>query len=69
MYDTRCAQLAATAEKKEEAVLETQPRVQIPKLAEAQRRTNFNEIEIGLSAEAAMQEAKRCLRCDLEAGE
>jgi NADH-quinone oxidoreductase subunit F len=30
------------------------------------RRTNFVEVELGLSRQAAMTEAKRCLRCDLD---
>jgi NADH-quinone oxidoreductase subunit F len=32
----------------------------------AKRRTNFVEVELGLSQQAAMTEAKRCLRCDLD---
>jgi NADH-quinone oxidoreductase subunit F len=31
-----------------------------------QRKGNFKEVELGFSKEQAMNEAKRCLRCDLE---
>ncbi|MFA9454692.1 MAG: FAD-dependent oxidoreductase, partial [Candidatus Aminicenantaceae bacterium] len=41
-------------------------RVVMPKLGVEERRGNFREVEQGLTAEAAMTEAKRCLRCDLE---
>ncbi len=40
------------------------PKAQYLPLAE--RRYNFNEIELPLSIELARQEAGRCLRCDLE---
>ncbi len=30
------------------------------------RKRNFTEVEVALSVESAVQEAKRCLRCDLE---
>jgi NADPH-dependent glutamate synthase beta subunit-like oxidoreductase len=30
------------------------------------RRSSFDEVEQGMTAEAACQEARRCLRCDLE---
>jgi NADPH-dependent glutamate synthase beta subunit-like oxidoreductase len=30
------------------------------------RASNFKEIELGLNEEVAREEAKRCLRCDLE---
>ena len=32
----------------------------------AHRRKNFREVELGFSEEEAVQEARRCLRCDLE---
>jgi len=35
-------------------------------LAVSHRRKNFKEVEIGLTEEIAVQEAKRCLRCDLQ---
>jgi len=36
----------------------------IPALPVAQRRGNFREVELGLSKEEAIKEAKRCLSCD-----
>jgi NADH-quinone oxidoreductase subunit F len=41
-------------------------RVEMPKLTLTDRRGNFKEVELGLTSEAAMAEAQRCLRCDLE---
>jgi NADPH-dependent glutamate synthase beta subunit-like oxidoreductase len=32
----------------------------------AKRRTSFCEVELGLSLQAATDEARRCLRCDLD---
>jgi hypothetical protein len=32
----------------------------------AKRRTSFVEVEMGLSLQAATDEARRCLRCDLD---
>lgn len=36
------------------------------KLEPSLRSMNFNEVDLGLTKTAAMKEAKRCLRCDLE---
>jgi len=41
-------------------------RVKQPHLPLAKRKNNFNEVELCISHECAMQEAKRCLRCDLD---
>ncbi|MBL7152112.1 MAG: NADH-quinone oxidoreductase subunit NuoF [Phycisphaerae bacterium] len=38
----------------------------VPLLAMEDRAGNFEEVELGLSEEMAIKEAKRCLRCDLE---
>lgn len=38
----------------------------MPKLAVEERRGNFREVERGFTAEMAVKEAQRCLRCDLE---
>jgi len=38
----------------------------MPKLMVEERRGNFKEVELGLSEKMAVDEAKRCLRCDLE---
>jgi NADH-quinone oxidoreductase subunit F len=45
---------------------ETQPRMEMPKLPPQERKATFEEIECGFAEEVAIQEAKRCLRCDLE---
>jgi len=49
-----------------EAVEETQATRVVPPTIPLSRRRNFAEVEIGLSVDDAMREAKRCLRCDLE---
>ena len=41
-------------------------RPQMRHLAVSRRRKNFKEVEIGLTEDEAVQEAKRCLRCDLQ---
>jgi NADPH-dependent glutamate synthase beta subunit-like oxidoreductase len=45
---------------------EMQPRLEVRTLPVADRRTSFDEIELGFTEEVAIREAKRCLRCDLE---
>ncbi len=40
-------------------------RVQMPCLPLTDRITSFKEIELGLNEKMAMEEAKRCLKCDL----
>jgi NADPH-dependent glutamate synthase beta subunit-like oxidoreductase len=45
---------------------ETKPRTKVETLPLPERRSNFAEIELGLSENIARREAKRCLRCDLE---
>ncbi len=45
------------------------PRVKVKTLAIANAKGNFEETELPLTIEEAMQEAKRCLRCDLDTGE
>jgi endonuclease V-like protein UPF0215 family len=41
-------------------------RARAPVLAVAERRGSFREIELGLAPEVAEEEARRCLRCDLD---
>ena len=41
-------------------------RVKMPCLSLKERKKGFKEIELGLSKEEALKEAKRCLRCDIE---
>ena len=45
--------------------IEEKPRVSIPTLPVAQRLTGFAEVELSLSEEMAIEEAERCLWCDL----
>ena len=45
---------------------EPQYRPEINRLPAEERRGSFKETELGFSEERARQEAKRCLRCDLE---
>jgi len=41
-----------------------QARAAMPELASAERRCNFKEVEAGFSADTAVKEACRCMRCD-----
>jgi NADH-quinone oxidoreductase subunit F len=43
--------------------IEKEPRQRMPKLPLEKRAGNFDEVELGFSEEAAVEEAKRCLRC------
>ena len=45
---------------------EEKGRVRIPTLALKRRLGGFEEVNLGYSTEMAIEEAKRCLRCDLE---
>ena len=45
---------------------QAEPRAEMPIRPPEERRQSFEEIELGFSEERARQEAKRCLRCDLE---
>jgi len=50
----------------EEESWEPQFRPETPHVPLQERKGSFKEIELGFSEEKARQEAKRCLRCDLE---
>ena len=41
-------------------------RSETPRLALEKRKSSFTEVEVALSEEDALHEARRCLRCDLE---
>jgi NADH-quinone oxidoreductase subunit F len=41
-------------------------RPKMPRLTRTARKRNFKEVELGLTEEAAVAEARRCLRCELE---
>jgi len=45
---------------------EEQPQAKMPELDNTERRSNFDEVELGYTLETAVEEAKRCLRCDVE---
>jgi len=45
---------------------EEKERVRMPTLTLKRRLGSFQEVNLGYSAQKAMEEAKRCLRCDLE---
>jgi NADH-quinone oxidoreductase subunit F len=46
--------------------IDTFEHVEMPSLRVEDRIRNFHEIELGYSAEMAIKEARRCLRCDLD---
>jgi NADH-quinone oxidoreductase subunit F len=68
MYDLKPNVIEEEISKKEEAeeTWEPQFRPETPHLALQERKGSFKEIELSFSEEKARQEAKRCLRCDLE---
>jgi NADH-quinone oxidoreductase subunit F len=49
----------------EEEMAQTR-RAGMPRLPAEQRKDTFSEVELGLGEEAAVREARRCLRCDWE---
>jgi len=65
MYDLKGGGITEVT-KEEEETWEEQPRIKMPRLPVLERKRSFIEVEQGLSEEQARQEAKRCLRCDLE---
>lgn len=42
---------------------EKKPRAKMPQLSAEARKTNFNEVSLGFTEEAAKKEAQRCLEC------
>ncbi len=66
MYDLRKEVSGEIGSSQVEETWETQPRLEMPKLAVKERKRSFDEIEQGFSEEVAGQEAKRCWRCGLE---
>ena len=62
---TRPSIFVEPVELKIEEVLESSKQ-ETKKLAPEKRKKNFKEVDLGLDKKAAMNEAKRCLRCDLE---
>jgi NADH-quinone oxidoreductase subunit F len=66
MYDLKKMGDGEVRGQEVEETWETQPRMDVPKLPAEERKSTFEEIERGFSKEVAAQEARRCLRCDLE---
>jgi hypothetical protein len=65
LYDLK-AEVGEEIAREEEETWEAQPRLAVSRLPVEGRRNDFSEVELGFSEEKARQEAKRCLRCDLE---
>ena len=66
MYDLRTEVIAEAVTRIEEETWEAQPRLEVPRLPTERRKQSFEEIELSFSEDRAKQEARRCLRCDLE---
>ncbi len=68
MYDLKLSVIeeGITDEEEEDETWEPQLRPEMSRLPFEERRGSFKETELGFSEEIAKQEAKRCLRCDLE---
>jgi len=49
-----------------EEEIEKAKRPKMPKLPIKARKKNFKEVELGLTKDMAIKEARRCLRCELE---
>jgi len=62
---TRPSEYIEPVELTEEELLEAR-RPSMPRLSPRERKSNFKEVEQGLTEEQAVKEARRCLRCDLE---
>ena len=56
----------APTERHERYVAYKAHRPAMPEISVAQRVGNFREVELGYDEHTAQEEAKRCLRCDLE---
>ena len=66
IYDLKPSVIEEETKAEDEESWEPQFRPEIPHLALKERKGSFEEIELSFSEEKAIQEAKRCLRCDLE---
>jgi len=66
IYDLRVGVVGELARQEIEESWEVQPRLTAPTLAAHERKGSFAEVELGFTEERAREEAKRCLRCDLE---
>jgi NADH-quinone oxidoreductase subunit F len=66
IYDLKPSVIEEVMGREGEETWEPQFRPEIPHLPAEERKRSFKETELGFSEEKARQEAKRCLRCDLE---
>jgi NADH-quinone oxidoreductase subunit F len=66
IYDLKTKSAAEVTLPEEQETWEAQPRQEVPRRPPEERKRTFEEIELNYSEESARQEAKRCLRCDLE---
>jgi len=66
MYDLKAGVIGELPDQEIEESWEIQPRQVVPTLPVQKRKTSFAEVELNYPEERARQEAKRCLRCDLE---
>ncbi len=66
LYDLKAKNIESIPKAETEETWEIKPRVEVPTLALQKRKASFAETELGFSEERALQESKRCLRCDLE---
>jgi len=66
IYDLKPSVIEEVISREEEETWEPRFRPEIPKLPAEERRSSFKETELAFPEEKARQEAKRCLRCDLE---
>lgn len=66
IYDLKVGVVGELPSQETEESWEVQSRVATPMLSVQKRKSNFAEVELALSEKRAKQEAKRCLRCDLE---
>jgi len=66
MYDLKPSVIEEEVSREEGESWEPQFRPETPHLPLEERKGSFEEIALSFSGEQARQEAKRCLRCDLE---
>ena len=66
IYDLKARVISESPSQDVEESWEVQPRLKVPILPVQKRRISFDEVELLYPEEKARQEARRCLRCDLE---
>ena len=65
-YEVTCPALQVEAVELSEEEVRELKRPEMPAIAVEKRTSSFEEVELGFSEAAAISEARRCLRCDLE---